>query len=162
MPKSGFSKLMSSPGARVARILVALVIVWVVALPVFKTFGAEGVGYMGLFVVVPATYMSLRWWRSLDEPSKEAHKFAFLWGWGGGAGIVALIGILLAYFAGPRDLVQGWVEGWIALSKGYLGAQQGAVGAYLTIIAATILQTLAYMLVWLGWWARQRVGTTSD
>jgi hypothetical protein len=162
MPKTGFSKLMSSPAARIARLLVVMAVVWAIAIPVFRTFGTEGMGYILLVACAPAVYFSLRWWRSLDEPSQEAHKFAFLWGWGSAAGIVATIGIALMYFPAVRDLMQGWVEGWIAFSKGLFGTQQGATGAYLAIIACTFLQGFGYLFVWLGWWARQRIGTTSD
>jgi hypothetical protein len=162
MPKMGISRLMSSPAARVVRVLLVVVAIWAIAIPVFKTFGTEGMGYIILLAFLPATFLTLRWWRRLDEPSREAHKFAFLWGWGGAAAVVVLIGIAVMYFPGARDLVQGWIEGWIAFSKGIFGEQQGAVGVYLTIIASGFLQGLGYLLVWIGWWGRQRIGTTSD
>jgi hypothetical protein len=115
-----------------------------------------------LLSFLPMPFLSRRYWRMIDEPSREAHKFAFFWGGGSGAGIVLLIGIALMFFPGPRDLVQGWIEGFIAVTKGAFGKQQGAVGVCLAIMIGTMLQCLAYLLVWIGWWARQRIGTTSD
>ena len=122
----------------------------------------EGLGYFTLVAFLLSSAATIPYWRSLDEPSREAHKFAVWWGLGWAFAIVTAIGAELMFFSGLRDLVQGWVEGWIAFSKGILGKQQGAVGFYLGILASTFALGLGYILVWLGWWARQRVGTKTD
>jgi hypothetical protein len=151
---AGWSTLMAVPPALVSLLAAVLflsnIITW------------EGVGYFSYIAVALTLIPSFYYWRTLDEPSREAHKFAMLWGMGLALMIVALIGFAPMFFGGARDLVQGWVDGWIALSKGKFGDQQGAIGFTFGVIASTFVLLFGYLLAWTGWWASQRIGTKSD
>ncbi|HEV7693818.1 MAG TPA: hypothetical protein VGO52_23490 [Hyphomonadaceae bacterium] len=164
MPKSGQMRPKVKPGVWAGMLVAASVLTAALMATLFrmKIIGMEGQGYFFLLAFVFAMLAMVPYWRSLDEPSREAHKFAVFWGLGWAFAFVMLIGIELMHFGGLRDLVQGWVEGWIAFSKGISGEQQGAVGFYLGIVASTFLMGLAYILVWLGWWAHQRMGAKAD
>ena len=164
MAKSGHSRPKVGQSAWSGIVLVAslLVVVLMVTLYRFEIIGMEGMGYFTLLTFLLATLAVLPYWQSLDEPSREAHKFAVWWGLGWAFAIVTVLGCEMLFFSGLRDVVQGWVEGWIAFSDGELGEQQGAVGFYLGILASTFMLGLGYILVWIGWWARQRIGTQAD
>jgi hypothetical protein len=163
MPKSGEARLKVGPLAWAVMLLPpVLMAVLALTLRKFGIIGKDAMSVLLLLSCLPALFLAPRFWGRLDEPSREAHKFAHMSGWGSISVIVAFIALVMVFFSGPRDLVQGWVEGWIAFSRGRYGEQQGAVGAYLAILACSILQGFGYLLAWIGWWARQRIGTTSD
>ena len=165
MPKSDGSGLKIRPWAW-GMILFVLPTVGLVvvmsALHRFKIIGVEGLGFFFIAMFVVSTVASILYWRGLDEPSREAHKFATFWGAGFALLFAGLIGLEMLFFPGLRDLAQGWVDGWIAFSKGKFGEEQGPVGFYLGILASATLLGLGYVLVWIGWWVRQRMGTKSD
>jgi hypothetical protein len=151
---TGWSALMVVPSALVSLLAAVLFL--------SKIITWEGVGYLSLLAFALTLVPSLYYWRTLDEPSREAHKFGMFWGMGLALMIVVLIGFALIFFGGARDLVQGWVEGWIALSKGMFGTQQGAIGFTFGVMAATFILLFGYMFAWTGWWASQRIGTKAD
>jgi hypothetical protein len=124
--------------------------------------GIEGSGYFFLAMWVLATVCGTLHWRGLDEPSREGHKFAAYWGVGFTLAFIMLISIEMLFFSGLRDLAQGWIDSWIAFSNARFGEAQGPVGFYLGMMASTALLGLGYLLAWLGWWARQRIGTKTD
>lgn len=96
----------------------------------------------GAFVLIAALiWVSLLYWRLIDEAAKEAHKFAWYWG-GCAALLLAFPAMLLANdetlvaVFGPRGPVD-WVVG---------GMQ-----------AVIVTQLVGYGVAWVGWWlARQR------
>jgi len=164
MPKSGQAWAKGHSSRWVVILLVASFLLGVVTVALFKSgrIGLEGLGYSGFATFLLSTVAMFPYWRSLDEPSREAHKFAVFWGLGWAFAIVTALGMELMFFSGLRDFVQGWIEGWIAFNGGILGEQQGAVGFYLGILATSFLLGAGYVLVWIGWWARQRMGTKAD
>jgi hypothetical protein len=97
-----------------------------------------------------------------SKPMMRPWQWGMVWGVGVAFLFVMLIGFEMQFFSGLRDLAQGWVEGWIAIGEGKYGEQQGAVGFYLGMLASSFLLALGYVLVWIGWWARQRIGTKAD
>ena len=164
MPKS------SGPGRKMGTrawttiMFVAPVLLSVLAttLFLFRIIDWEGVGNLMLLAVISALVPSIPYWRSMDEPSREAHKFAVFWGMGLALMLVVLVGFQMMFSRGARELVQGLVESFMSFSKGFFGEQQGAVGFSLGVFMSVYVLLLGYGLTWLGWWARQRVGTKAD
>lgn len=161
MVKSDQSRPIVGPKGWLA---LALVLPALVILPLswFDVIGPEGLGYLVPVCVLASLPLAVAHWRGIDEPSREAHKFAFFWGMGFGVAIAALIAFELVIFSEARDLIQGWVDGYIRSTEGESGDQPGAVGFYLGVLACVTLATAGYLVVWLGWWAYQRFGTKSD
>jgi hypothetical protein len=164
MPKTGGSHMKIGTAGWSTLMVVPSTLVTFLAAALFlsKIITWEGVGYFALVSFALTLVPSFYYWRTLDEPSREAHKFAMFWGMGLALMIVALIGLALMFFGGARDLMQGWVEGWITFSKGKLGDQQGAVGFTFGVMASTFILLIGYLLAWTGWWASQRIGTKAD
>ncbi len=89
-------------------------------------------------------------WIRLDEPSREAHKFA--WFWGGAAGLLVVELIAVGALVAPllREPVAAFVK---AASKGGVSAESGFM---VGVFAAAIAQIIGYGLVWTGWWLSKR------
>ena len=110
-------------------------------------FGGEtGPGFAMIVALAVAVGMGLglwacwRWWQTLDEAAREAHKSAWFWGstYGLSAGGVLLFSLLysdgLETFADadPKDV---FVAG---------------------IASVAVVQTLGYGIAWAVWWLRRR------
>ena len=103
-------------------------------LPPGLIFGA------GLVAVVVLFWVSLIYWRNIDEAARAAHNFA--WFWGGAGSILAILPFgalvsnerLLAVFS-ERSPAE-----WVALG-------------FVSLLTA---QLIGYGLVWCIWWLRQR------
>ena len=86
-------------------------------------------------------WVSVVYWRHLDEAAREAHKFAWLWGGTGGLLLLPPAAALLSSSA----LVAGF------------GAQSPLAWVFGGVIAVLTMQILGYGAVWAGWWLiRQR------
>ena len=140
----------------------ALVGVLAITLFMLRVIGWEGVGNLMLLAVIASLVPSIPYWRSMDEPSREAHKFAMFWGMGLALLPVMAMGFQVMFSGGVRDIVQGLVESFISSSKGFFGQQQAAVGFFFGIFISVHILLLGYGLTWLGWWARQRIGAKAD
>jgi hypothetical protein len=165
MPKSVGSGLKIRPWTWGLILFVLPAVALVVAMTVLRRsgiIGVEGTGFFFFAMFVLSTVCGILHWRGLDEPSREGHKFASVWGVGFAFLFVGLIGFEMLFFSGLRDIAQGWIDGWIEFSNGKFGDEQGPVGFYLGLLTSVILLGLGYALVWLGWWARQRIGTTAN
>ena len=107
-----------------------------------------------LGVLVPALVWAFAFtaifWKRLDEPGREAHKFA--WFYGGGmalaAGMIAVM--LLPVLPAAARLVDGAIASWAAKWP----AGQG--GFVLGVLFAAIVQVVGYAVVWTGWWLVRR------
>jgi hypothetical protein len=103
---------------------------------------------------VTFTFLS---WRRLDEGGREAIKFAFCWGAGPGMMIAATVVLLVLYYPQPiGETVKRAVEGYAAMRDGALPPETAGffVGAAMVIG----IQQMLFVLVWLVWWARRRLG----
>jgi hypothetical protein len=105
-----------------------------VTLPQPLVFGGS------LVIVVALFWVSVIYWRNIDEAAREAHKFAWFWGGTGGMLVILPIATListerLVAVLGPHDPGE-----WVAFGFASL----------------LIAQLLGYGLVWTGWWLRQR------
>lgn len=105
-----------------------------VTVPEPLLFGASLVAVVALF------WVSVVYWRNIDEAARAAHTFA--WFWGGAGAILAILPICvlvsserLVAVLGPRDPLEWATLGFVSL---------------LTV------QLVGYGLVWAGWWLRQR------
>lgn len=95
---------------------------------------------VGLTAAIPVIWFASVYWRSLDEASQEAQKWA--WYWGGSAGMA--VGFLLLAWSGER----------IAAVIGYDGSSPELLFAGgLTVVAA---QLLGFVAAWIYWWAVRR------
>lgn len=107
-----------------------------------------------LGVIVPALawvfVFTIIGWKRLDEPGREAHKFA--WFYGGGmalaAGMIAVMLIPALPTAGRLvdDAIASWAAKWPA----------GRGGFVLGVLFAAIVQSVGYVVVWTGWWLVRR------
>jgi hypothetical protein len=120
--------------------------------------------YLYLLAIAWTIVFAFVSWRQLDDPSREAYKFASFWGAGSGLGLGGLILFVFIAFPGATgDLIQGWIDGYIAsLSPNSDAWTPGPVGYFLGIASMVVVQTALFLLVWLGWWGRQRLGTQSN
>ncbi len=83
-------------------------------------------------------WVTLRWWRGLDEAAQEAHKWA--WWWGATLGLAGSAIVLFTWTsvfestltAGPKDLFLS--------------------GALVVVLC----QTVGYGLAWAAWWLKRR------
>ncbi len=83
-------------------------------------------------------WVTLRWWRGLDEAAQEAHKWA--WWWGATLGLACSAIVLFTWTsvfestltAGPKDLFLS--------------------GALVVVLC----QTAGYGLAWAAWWLKRR------
>lgn len=99
--------------------------------------------FMGYALLAVAPFMivaSVIYWRNIDEAAREAHKFAWFWG---GSGSI-LLAAPLAMLVGDRRLT--------ALAGEHSPSEWFAIGVF----SLLVFQLTAYVLVWAGWWLRQR------
>jgi hypothetical protein len=99
-----------------------------------------------IWLVGFATYA----WIRLDEPSREAHKFA--WFWGGAPALAVMQLIAVAAVATP--IVGEPIAAFIATQS-----KNGATpesGFFVGVFSAAVVQVLGYVLVWTGWWLSKR------
>lgn len=99
-----------------------------------------------LWLLAFATYA----WLRLDEPSREAHKFA--WFWGGAPGLVVMQLIAVAAVATP---IMGEPIAAFIASQSKNGATPES-GFFVGVFSAAIVQIAGYGLVWTGWWLSKR------
>ena len=90
-----------------------------------------------------AVWMTLLWWRRLDEAAREAHKWAWYWG--------ATVGVLLVL---PVMFLPDRV-GAVALAH-RLGFVEPAELVHFGISAVLILQVAGYGVAWAAWWLKRR------
>lgn len=111
----------------------------------------EGLRFaVGAAVLLWLTAFALYAWVRLDEPSREAHKFA--WYWGGAPALLVVLLIAVGGVASP--MVGEPIAAFVASqSKGAATPEAGfLVGAF----SAAIIQVAGYGLVWVGWWLSKR------
>lgn len=89
-------------------------------------------------------------WLRLDEPSREAHKFA--WFWGGAPAMVVIMLVAVGAVATPifGDPVAAFVA-----SQARQAATPEA-GFFVGVFSAAVIQIIGYGLVWTGWWLSKR------
>lgn len=105
-----------------------------IVLPRMAAFSAS------VFIVAVLFWVSIIYWRNLDEAAREAHKFAWFWGATGGMLVMLPIAALVSAERLVAVLGQRGPAEWVALG-----------------FASLLLAQLAgYGLVWAGWWLRQR------
>jgi hypothetical protein len=98
------------------------------------------VGLAALAGIGLGMWISWRWWVSVDEAVREAHKTG--WFWGGSIGM----GVALALAAGLQ-----FADHAVPLAQ--FAILPGDSGLLLTGMAiVVILQLVGYVLVWAGWW----------
>jgi hypothetical protein len=96
---------------------------------------------LGAFVaVVVLGWVTVIYWRAVDEAAREAHKFA--WFWGASGGMLLSLPILaltdsakLEALFGPGDAAH-----WVSIG----------------VFSLLMLQIAIYGLVWAGWWLVRR------
>ena len=135
-----------------------------VVLDAMDAIGFEAVRYLFLVSLVWAVVFAFVSWKQLDDPSREAYKFASFWGAGSGLGIGGLVVFVFVAFPGATgDLIQSWIDSYSGgPSPESDGWRPGPVGYFLGVASMIVVQTALFLLVWLGWWAHQRLGTKSD
>jgi hypothetical protein len=106
---------------------------------------------------VTFTFLS---WRRLDEGGKEAIKFAFCWGAGPGMMIAATtLLVILLWPQQAGETVQRVVDGYIAAREPQSEAwRPDAIAFFLGGAFVMIVQQVLFVWVWIGWWARRRLG----
>jgi hypothetical protein len=125
-----------------------------VAMPFMMRAGQPAFGIYIVSLVVWTTAFGVVAWFSLDEASREAHKFA--WAWGGSMGLVlAILPVFL--LAGPpaaflENVVQEATPPAAPRSQ-YSPVQFAFI---LGVVLTGVLQLAGYGVVWLGWWARRK------
>lgn len=105
-----------------------------VVLPLPLVFVGSLVGVVALF------WVSVIYWRNIDEAAREAHKFA--WFWGGTGGMLAILPV--ATLVSTERLVS---------VLGQRGPAEWVIFGFASLLLA---QLAGYGLVWAGWWLRQR------
>jgi len=105
-----------------------------VTLPAPLVFGATLTAIVALF------WVSIIYWRNIDEAARAAHTFA--WFWGGAGGMLAIL---------PIGLVVS-TERLVAM----FGQRDPLEWATLGFVSLLTAQLVGYGLVWVGWWLRQR------
>jgi hypothetical protein len=93
-----------------------------------------------LIAIVVLSWVTVIYWRAVDEAAREAHKFAWFWG-ASGAMLLSLPILALTDTAklqalfGPGDPAR-----WVSIG----------------VFSLLILQIAGYGLVWAGWWLVRR------
>ena len=87
-------------------------------------------------------FVSIWWWRGIDEAAREAHKWAWWWG---GSGGMALGGVVLVTLT-ARD-------GGVPAESLGLSAADLVVGGMMTIL---LFQLAGYTIAWAAWWLKRR------
>ena len=90
-----------------------------------------------------AVWVTVLWWRRLDEAAREAHKWA--WYWGATVGIVAVAPLLV--FPGPLGAVS------LAHRLGYV--EPGELMSF-GMVVVLMLQIVGYGVAWAAWWLKRR------
>ncbi len=118
----------------------------------FYSRGFDSVARLGL--ILPALVWALAFtavgWTRLDEPGREAHKFA--WFYGGGlalmAGMIAVILVPVLPAAGSMvdDAIASWAAKWPV----------GHGGFVLGVLFAAVMQVVGWAIVWSTWWLVRR------
>lgn len=168
MPETGISSESGARGfPRLSRL--ALLGIGLAALPVYFGWTAfarsQGMGpdafRLPLFAAIAwgvvFTFLS---WRRLDEGGKEAIKFAFCWGAGPGMMIAATAALAVMLWPQPvGDAVSEAVKGYVAAREPAPGAwRPETMGFFLGIAFVIIVQQMLFFWVWVGWWAKRRLG----
>jgi hypothetical protein len=89
-------------------------------------------------------------WARLDEPAREAHKFA--WFWGGAPAMVVIM--LVAVGAVATPMIGEPIAAFVA-SRAKLAATPEA-GFFVGVFSAAVIQLIGYGLVWTAWWLSKR------
>lgn len=99
----------------------------------------------GVFVVslVIAVWLTLAYWRQIDEAAREAQKSAWFWGSGSGA----ILGFAAVTALAMRDPALG---GWVAPDA------PAAVLVQAGAIAVLASQLVGFFIAWAIWWWRMR------
>lgn len=106
----------------------------------------------GAVVLVWLVAFTLYAWVRLDEPSREAHKFA--WFWGGAPGLVVIQLVAVGAVASP--LLAEPVAAFVATQSAAGATPEG--GFFVGVFSAAIFQIAGYGLVWTCWWLSKRAG----
>jgi hypothetical protein len=102
-------------------------------------------------VVAAATIaFSLQHWRGIDEPSRAAHKWAWLKGGTLGLTMALLLSGVVVYF--PALVAP--IDGLETSSHGRLHAT--SMGFVFGVMFAALAQMAAATVAWLVWWANKR------
>lgn len=120
---------------------------------VFAALGRAGIfppPYGLVLAVIASTGFAILGWVRLDEPAREAHKFA--WWWGGASGMAAAViaCAALPFIAGAPDQIAE------LLQSRYRGGPPQAVAFVTGVLAAALAQLAGYAIVWAGWWLAKR------
>lgn len=89
-------------------------------------------------------------WLRLDEPSREAHKFA--WFWGGAPAMVVIM--LVAVGAVATPIIGEPIAAFVASQA--RAATTPEAGFFVGVFSAAVVQIIGYGLVWTGWWLSKR------
>jgi hypothetical protein len=89
-------------------------------------------------------------WVRLDEPSREAHKFA--WFWGGAPAMVVIMLIAVGAVASP--IIGEPLAAFVAHQA--RSATTPEAGFFVGVFSAAVVQVIGYGLVWTGWWLSKR------
>ena len=118
--------------------------------------GADAVRLPVIVAIIWGVTFTFLSWRRLDEGGREAIKFAFCWGAGPGMMIAATTVLLVLNYPQPfGESVKRAAEGYAAMRGGLPPETAGFfVGAAMVIG----IQQMLFVLVWLVWWARRRLG----
>jgi hypothetical protein len=126
-----------------------------IAMRISPEFRASLKGVQGLqiYVAVAATlilawviYASLKWWRSVDEAVREAHKSA--WFWGGLAGLCIIILPLVMSVGLTGGQTYQTVKTSFHVASGF---GEFAAGIITTLLAMLV----GYAISWALWWWRR-------
>ncbi|CAN7278141.1 hypothetical protein [Brevundimonas sp. LjRoot202] len=99
--------------------------------------------FIPIFItMVIVGFVSIWWWRGIDEAAREAHKWAWWWGGSGGMAFGAILLITLT----ARD-------GVLPVATRELSAADLVVGGMMTIL---LFQLVGYAIAWAAWWLKRR------
>lgn len=99
--------------------------------------------FIPIFItMVIVGFVSIWWWRGIDEAAREAHKWAWWWGGSGGMAFGAILLITLT----ARD-------GVLPAASQELSAADLVVGGMMTIL---LFQLVGYAIAWAAWWLKRR------
>ena len=167
MAKTGVSDSSGAGAPRLGRL--SLLGIGLAVLPVYAAWAlyARSAG-MGVDAFRLPLFAAIVWgvvftflsWRRLDEGGKEAIKFAFCWGAGPGMMIAATAGLAIMLWPQPvGDAVAEAVKGYVAAREPSPEAwRPEAMGFFLGLAFAIIVQQTLFVWVWVGWWMRRRLG----
>ena len=160
MTTSAQNRWKAGPTALLARAFVPWLLVSMLVR--FDVMPEEWLAYLAPLCFLTGLPAAMAHWRGIDEPSREAHKFAYFWGMGSGVAIAILLAIEIAVLPGAQALIGNWIDGFITEASAKWGQRAAATGFYLGIMACALFSFVAYFIVWLCWWAYQRAGSKPD